>query len=396
MARSFNGSSDVLRHSADIVGSFPFTMACWFDSNNVTANQNLMGVFDQGAPDHFIRMFAGGANAGDPLSVQINSGSGATTDTEAVGYTANTLHHACGTVSSSAIETFLNGVSDGSTSHTEIWPTGLNATTLGVLDRSSITQYFNGEIAEAGIWSVILTQSEIDSLAAGVSPSQIRPESLIAYWPIIGRTSPEIDPVGKYELTVAGATQAAHPRIIQPNAQIIQFPSVISGATYNQSIAGSITPSGIISKKVAKILLGSALLTGLIIKKVSKVFSGSTAPSSTLVASTGLSQAISGTISMSGAISRKIGKGLIGSITILGDITKKISKFLIGSMTPSGNISKKTSRLLIASTTLVGVATVAFTTTETTIGSIAMSGIVAGIKGIAQLGRSFLMLLGVG
>jgi hypothetical protein len=81
---------------------------------------------------------------------------------------------------------------------------------------SARANYFSGLIAEAGIWSVALTAAEIASLAKGISPLSIRPASLLAYWPLIGQTSPEIDFHGRFEMTVSGAVADDHPRVYMP------------------------------------------------------------------------------------------------------------------------------------------------------------------------------------
>lgn len=233
MSRSFNGSSDVLRHSADIVGAFPMTAACWFNSNNITANQTIFSICDNGVDNKYIRLVARGATGGDPLTSQFAAAGSAVTD-DAGGYSANVWNHGVLTLDSTTIETFLNGTGSGGTAISgRTWQGTFNVTTFGLLDKLAPVHYFDGEQAEAGMWSVVLTQSEIDSLAAGVSPSQIRPESLIEPWPLIGRNSPEIGLFGGFELTVTGAVQAAHPRIIQPSAQIIQFPPPAVGVVGN-------------------------------------------------------------------------------------------------------------------------------------------------------------------
>ena len=73
----------------------------------------------------------------------------------------------------------------------------------------------NGRIAEAAVWNTDLTADEIASLGADrVSPLLIRPDNLIAYWPIIGRTSPEINLMGSGNLTLGGSPATAdHCRI---------------------------------------------------------------------------------------------------------------------------------------------------------------------------------------
>jgi hypothetical protein len=76
--------------------------------------------------------------------------------------------------------------------------------------------FANGTIAEVGVWNVALAAADFLALSKGISPLLVRPDALVAYWPLIGHASPEIDLRGRNELTVTGATQVAHPRIMYP------------------------------------------------------------------------------------------------------------------------------------------------------------------------------------
>jgi hypothetical protein len=59
-------------------------------------------------------------------------------------------------------------------------------------------------VAEAAIWNVELTHDEMAILGTGMSPLAVRPGSLVGYWPVVGRTSPEIGVVGG-SMTVSGS-----------------------------------------------------------------------------------------------------------------------------------------------------------------------------------------------
>jgi hypothetical protein len=50
---------------------------------------------------------------------------------------------------------------------------------------SAFTNYLNGSLAEVGIWNAALTAAEVLSLARGMSPSLIRPQSLTIYAPLV-------------------------------------------------------------------------------------------------------------------------------------------------------------------------------------------------------------------
>jgi len=92
------------------------------------------------------------------------------------------------------------------------------AGTTFYIGRDHSGKYFNGVIAEAAAYSVYLSAGDIASLAAGFSPSMVRPESLIGYWPLGGAVSNDYaDPFGQHTLTPTNTPTAAdHPRIIYP------------------------------------------------------------------------------------------------------------------------------------------------------------------------------------
>ena len=58
------------------------------------------------------------------------------------------------------------------------------------------------------------------ALGKGISPLLVRPGGLVAYWPLIGNASPEIDPVGGINLSWnATPLKADHYPIILPRAR---------------------------------------------------------------------------------------------------------------------------------------------------------------------------------
>jgi hypothetical protein len=71
--------------------------------------------------------------------------------------------------------------------------------------------YADALIAEVGIWNVALTADEIASLAKSMTCDKVRPQSLVAYFPLI-RDLTEI----RSGLAVTNnntATVANHPRV---------------------------------------------------------------------------------------------------------------------------------------------------------------------------------------
>lgn len=213
MARAFNGTTDRLDNAAAPVTAVPLTLACWFNPTAVTQSDVLIAITD-GSSNNTFRLEAGGAVAGDPVrAITRAAASQANADTS-TSISAGSWQHGCAVFSAiNARAAYLNGGGKG-TNVTSRTPTGINATSLG-MEGASFEPY-TGLIAEAAVWDAALTDAEVAILALGVSPLLVRPASLVAYWPLIGRNSPENDRVGTFPLTVTGATVADHCRIIRP------------------------------------------------------------------------------------------------------------------------------------------------------------------------------------
>jgi hypothetical protein len=76
-----------------------------------------------------------------------------------------------------------------------------------------LTSHFDGLIAELAIWNTIFTLDDKLALGRFRIPSRVRPQNLIAYWPLLGRLSPEIDYRSGKNGTITGSVpQASHPK----------------------------------------------------------------------------------------------------------------------------------------------------------------------------------------
>ena len=71
--------------------------------------------------------------------------------------------------------------------------------------------FFDGAIAEVGIWNDDLTAAEVASLAKGMTCDKIRPQSLVFYAPLVRDL---IDQKGGLAITNNNAaTVSNHPRV---------------------------------------------------------------------------------------------------------------------------------------------------------------------------------------
>jgi hypothetical protein len=210
MAYNFlTGSAQYLSVPSAVVVSNPVTLACWFNrsatgggmglvaiSNNTSTNFQQLSL---AASDAILAV----SNAGAPIAA-------------ALPYAAtNQWDHGCAVFASdSSRQVFLNATGSAVQTNT-VSVTGENVTSIGSRPAGAgiFGQFFNGLIADVGIWNAALTQPEIASLAKGMACDKVRPQNLVFYAPLARDL---IDVRGGRTITNNNtATVANHPRIYQ-------------------------------------------------------------------------------------------------------------------------------------------------------------------------------------
>lgn len=94
----------------------------------------------------------------------------------------------------------------------------LDETTIGVRKLAGAKSlYWDGLIADAGLWNIALTGGEVLLLAKNVSPLTVRRGSLVDSWPLDGRTGTEASIGGTHAMTNSGSTVGVPRRRFQPS-----------------------------------------------------------------------------------------------------------------------------------------------------------------------------------
>lgn len=224
MARAFvNASSEGMHNTSAILSGPPITIACFFITTNDAAVLTLACLSNSTIAGNWILLTLRG-DGGDKIEMNVNDGTTNAFPRTTTTFTTGTLHHACG-IHAAANDTrvFIDGGSKN-TSTTSTTPT-VDDTRIGTLNNGgTIENFFDGDIAEVGIWNVALTDPEVLVLSTGMSPLLVRPSSLVGYWPLIGRYSPEIDRVGRFDMTLDNTPAFAdHPRMFYPISMVSWF-----------------------------------------------------------------------------------------------------------------------------------------------------------------------------
>jgi hypothetical protein len=205
MAYNFtSASSQRLSIASTPVTATPLTMSAWFRRATISANTALVCLSQPAAPAHILSLRSNlqvGAGSFDGNFAQSLSGTTVSQDvwTHGAGVWASTTSRTA----------YQNGVA-GTTNTSSINPT-VDRIGIGALNRTSPAEFFNGDIAEVGIWNAALTAAEIASLADGMTCDKVRPQSLVFYAPLVRDL---IDYKGGLTITNNNtATVANHPRV---------------------------------------------------------------------------------------------------------------------------------------------------------------------------------------
>lgn len=212
MARVLTASSShYLEYIGAVRNTTPLTLACWYKTSDVSQTGILM-IQSEEANSHYFYLYQHVSG----VIAQVGDGSGADFAASTVAASANVWTHACAVfASSSSRAAYINGTNKGtnSASHT---PASIDLTMLGAryTGPGARSLYYDGYIAEAAIWDIALSDAEVASLyvsaGVGIFPTDVQSGHLLAYWPLLGSSSPEPDDVGSADLTVSGAVGGTH------------------------------------------------------------------------------------------------------------------------------------------------------------------------------------------
>ena len=239
MARLFDdANNEYLATSSTPITAAPFTISAWAypDANNIYICAVSIG--NSGSTKDMWYLDIRDVNDAARFVSLDNSGAEAITTNFT---TVNAWNHLLARETSSSDHScMLNGdTANIGTSALVKTPDDADNIKIGVIADSTPSEYFSGRIAEVAIWDVSLTDAEGVMLSKGVSPLQVRPESLVFYAPLYA--DEDIDLVGGLALTPTGSPLTAdHPPVYLPNAQILQFPSAAGASA---ALTGTATAS---------------------------------------------------------------------------------------------------------------------------------------------------------
>jgi len=217
MARDFDGGgSQFLRVEVAVVTAAAFTVSLLFNLTALAANSAFFWMGDKDDNTSFWAMEALTNSTVRWRATSGGSGSAVTGNTVSTA----TWHHGFAIEASATSRTIMldGDTGNAGTDTTSKAPNGGNdRTSLGRFDDAGPSNDLDGLIAEVAVWNVALTTGDGVVLSKGTSPLLMRPNNLVAYWPLtspVATAALEPDLVGGNGMTVTGATVGAHPHFI--------------------------------------------------------------------------------------------------------------------------------------------------------------------------------------
>jgi hypothetical protein len=213
MARLFDdAATERIEVNSAPITAVPFSMGCWFRSNDATPNQALVFIGNSGVTNNYWMLRYRGATG----AVQLLRDDGSGVDTIATSTTVTTgvWAHACATFTAvNNVAVYLNG-GGKNTSAVSRTPTGINRISIGRFGNSTPGNYMSGDIQEVFVYSSIALSDEgVTGLAKARSPSTFRRSRLVLYQDLIREINrPGIGLI----MTASGTTVSNHNRMIYP------------------------------------------------------------------------------------------------------------------------------------------------------------------------------------
>ena len=155
----------------------PCTMAAWCYADTATPNMGIGKFWEPGSGDQHTVQVDGTHLVGISVDQGINSQTIVSTAT----FATLTYFHAMGVFPDQATrQIYLNAVQSAGV--TGVAPTNPNQF---VLSHGSTGVTWNGRLASWALWKEQLNAAEIIALSKGFSPRRIRPQSLVAFLPLV-------------------------------------------------------------------------------------------------------------------------------------------------------------------------------------------------------------------
>ena len=367
-----DGSTEYLKRDAGVRDVRPTTMACWFNSNDTTVDQVLMGE-GMSALNRYWGLMAAGTWTGDPVVLQEKCGAAVVRIAKSTSaYTANKWYHVCGIfVGTSERTVYLDGGSKNTRADASDTVDTWNRTSIGCSYKAGVANLpMSGLVANAAIWNVALTDEQVAALAAGAHPFMVRPDAIVAYWPLytIGHLT---DIISGSDMTAFNtpATSADGPPITYPgHAFIVPCTAAAGGAlalSGTVAIVSSLTAALDLAAELAGTVGATAAIAGDV--DVDAALAGAAGGIASVAGSADISATLIGSLTGIAALvgDAKADETLAGALAAASSFVGSIAylKTLAGSLAAASSLAGNATALHGLAGGVVAVGTFAGATT---------------------------------
>lgn len=219
MSRDFNGTTAYVGRSDNLgLTGYPFSFFCWFNGTSFGGSQRTLFSLYENAND-FIDTVNVIITTGSKLKLVCRDAVNGYVEFETSATATAGVWSSAAAIwaASNSRALYLNGANKvTNTGATAIGLADINRMALGAFRQTPTIEFFAGQIAHAAMWNTALTDDDVAMLHAGLHPTRVKSTSLRAYWSLSGKDSPEVDIVGRNDLTVTNATVSnEEPRIFR-------------------------------------------------------------------------------------------------------------------------------------------------------------------------------------
>jgi hypothetical protein len=220
MAIEFNGSSQYLSASSTLLAAEPIDIICHGNPDINTTYAVALSLGNNGVDGSYRHVFDG-STGGDPIRGSKESDAGAIGNADSSTGFSTATWHVAGTsfISDTSRAAYKDGGSKGTNATNAADPTP-DFFTIGALRRSSVSNYFDGKLAEAYVLNANMSDAQHAARGKGFSALWDVPVKNVRGWYTLLRTTDLNNRMGGGypALTATGSpTQAAHPsKVIYP------------------------------------------------------------------------------------------------------------------------------------------------------------------------------------
>lgn len=143
----FSGSAQYLSVASTPVTDWPVSISGWFNSDSSTLAQTVAALANSGASNNYAVLELAGTTTGDPVRFRAyGDGGSERIAASSTGYSADTWQFAQGGYDNAAVTARISGTNTGTNTSDPI-EAAWNTISVGVARRSSLTNYFDGELS---------------------------------------------------------------------------------------------------------------------------------------------------------------------------------------------------------------------------------------------------------